>query len=98
MDAHLLGKLLRLLLGHLSQMLFIALVPHEDHYYVWVILSEHFIVPSFQVVERLNSCYVVGEENTVSSTEEYFGNRPELFLSSGVPNLQFKNQLVHFDQ
>ena len=91
-------ELLHLVDRHFSSLLHVLLVAHEEHDYIGFTLGHDLVVPIIQVGERLLPGDVVGQEDAVGTTVEYFGDTLELFLAGCVPNLELEHLLLELDE
>lgn len=98
MDVLLPFKLLNAIQADFASVFHVKLVANEEKDDVWFALVHHFIVPRVQIVERLQSRDIVGEENAVGSSVKYLCDALKRFLSRCIPDLKLEDLLLKLDE
>ena len=82
----------------LTLFLFIFLISNKEKNNIGFTLRHHLIVPSGQVIERLQSSYIVRQEYAMGTSIEYFGYTLEALLAGRVPYLKLEHLLLQLDE
>lgn len=90
----LLLKISRLLNADLSMFLTVFHVADENENDFWIALCLNIVKPRLQVIKRVDFRDIVGKKDAVRSFIKDLCDGLEVFLTSSVPNLEFKNLLL----
>jgi hypothetical protein len=91
-------KLLCLIQADLSFIFTVLLVSDQIDESVWLTLALNLTVPIVHVLEGVEGCYVVGQEDGVGTSVEDFCDALEVLLACCVPNLQLNLGIFYFQQ
>lgn len=95
-DTFFLSKFFAFFISNLSLTFKISFIANEQHFHGLVSIGFDLLHPVLQMFKCFSTGYVVNQKSSNSTTIVGPGNRFEILLSGGVPDLQFYCFHVHF--